>query len=337
MRRIATNEEVFFEVPNHLLFTNSPYSYVKITAMNDTDYIDQPFTLAVKSKTNEFEPVRMTRLAKPGTVWPIGAVLESLAAELNASVVKDIVLEVEQTDLSVNVTFAIVGTSNYEYTLSNMVGENMTNLPAPQKTVIYPGFNIEQYLYLPIGNGTINAFEVALGWGSILATSAAGVPFVPFDSVDATSPQGPDRFEVSVEIDGRDYYFVQPVEIDHCTDGVLLKWLDKHSIPCIYRWSVESVEDATEVEETTVSLDDNLQPVEHEDRILTHSYKLHSRPVEQKIYDLCASILGNRALWMYDSETEEWRPCALGEGNAVDGGNILRDLVIEVQIKEYIR
>lgn len=337
MRTISTNEEVFFSCPNPLLFTNSPFSYVKITAMTDADYIGQPFTLVIKSQADEFEPVRMTRIAKPGTVWPIGSVLESLAAELNASVVKDILLEVEQTDLSVRITFAIVGTSNYEYTLSNLTGEKMANLPAPQKTVIYPGFNIEQYLYLPIGNGTIDDFEVSLGWGSLLTTNAAGVPFVSFPSQNANSPQGPDRFEVGVGIDGRDYSFTQPVEIDYCTDGVLLKWLDKHSIPCIYRWSVENVEDATEVEETTVSLDDNLQPVEHENRILTHRYKLHSRPVEQKIYDLCASILGNRALWIFDSDTEEWRPCTLGKGNAVDGGNILRDLVIEITTKEYIR
>lgn len=339
MRTIATNEEVFFRCPNHLLFTNSPYSYVKITAMNDADYIGRPFTLVVKSQADEFEPVRMTRIAKVGTVWPIGQVLEALAAGLGTSVVKNIVLEVERHDFSALVTYAIVGAERNEVELLDVRGPQMLpNTPAPQMIVIYTGFDIQQTLYLPLGyNGEVQQFEVELGGGAILATQYDG-PFVQFAS-DSASNEQQDSTSLTAHalINSREYSLTQRVRIDPCTEGVLLKWLDKHSIPCFYRWSVESVKDEAEVEETTVSLDENLQPIEHSDRMLTHTYTLHSRLIEQQLYDLCVSILGNRGVWMYDTTTEEWRPCVLGESDAVDDGAILKDLVIEVQTKEYIR
>lgn len=133
-----------------------------------------------------------------------------------------------------------------------------------------------------------------------------------------------------------DYTYNYPCIVDFCTKGVFLRWVDKHGFEFTYRWSEESSSEEIEAEDSYVQLDDLLQPIERRTKTIAKRTILHSRKVDQDIYDLCKSVIGCQEVRMFNNTTKEWELCFIDDSQADDSGEILKDLVITVVKYEYL-
>ena len=80
---------------------------------------------------------------------------------------------------------------------------------------------------------------------------------------------------------------------------------------------------------------ETLQPFEVQNKTLTKRYTLHSRIVERDIYEMCKTIIGSQAVWMWDTTLSDWVRCSMEDSEAEDSGAPMQDLVIEVVKREY--
>lgn len=133
-----------------------------------------------------------------------------------------------------------------------------------------------------------------------------------------------------------DYTYNFPVIVDFCTNGCFLKWVDKHGFEFTYRWSVESSSEKIDAEDSYVQMNALLQPIEHRTKTIAKRTILHSRKVEQDIFDLCKSVIGCQEVRMFNAETQKWEPCFIDDSQADDSGEILKDLIITVVKYEYL-
>lgn len=150
-------------------------------------------------------------------------------------------------------------------------------------------------------------------------------------------------WEKAIAIELRSYYYDEvdytynyPCIVDFCTKGVFLRWVDKHGFEFTYRWSEESSSEEIEAEDSYVQLDDLLQPIERRTKTIAKRTILHSRKVDQDIYDLCKSVIGCQEVRMFNNTTKEWELCFIDDSQADDSGEILKDLVITVVKYEYL-
>lgn len=355
MRTYEIDSDVILTYPNAMSFTNSRYQYVMVdhgsTLVNTTDFD----VLHVNYKKNTVILKRAVLGQK--VIFPLTSVLESLARMTGENVLRNIniVCITDAGIAGVDLECVVVGSYDSEIKANIITGQSGVTLR--DRVILYPEFicNVAktstQQMWFPanivddpaslslsvrlmeyIGDHTF-AFLDTIEWDTKKKVSdyipIFDLPLEKF--LDTPISRGYIGISSSLTFN----YLRQDISVDYCTDGVFLKWLDKSGIPRLYRWSLESTEEESDVEETYTCLDEMLQPYEEQDRTLTTRYVLHSRMVEQDIYDLCKSILGGRELFMWNSDLKDWERCYLDDSDAEDTGDILKDLTIEVLKKEY--
>lgn len=103
----------------------------------------------------------------------------------------------------------------------------------------------------------------------------------------------------------------------------------------MYRWSVES--EANEVSSDAIygKIDDILNSYEVNSKTLTRRFTLHSRLIDNDLFEMCKSIISGHDIQYYDTDTSAWRRALIEEGEAVDNGAVLKNLVIEMTEKTY--
>ncbi len=325
------------DFPNDICFTQEKSTFVRFTATAiDPDYGTE-VKLRISYEATSIVLSRNVSGAGKSVVFPLTAILESLAADYSATFINNVVLIVEFGDGSATHTLntILIGTCEKEIipiSAQNAAAGDVTNYPSARKIVVYPGFNITQSIFIP--KLTTEQIEVETENGVIVTSGMSSKPFAEFNP-STVRWDGDTYVEISVYNPNLANTFQFPIEIDRCTDGMLVKWTDKGGIPYIYRWSIETARDEISIQDAYSLLDDNLQPCEAQSKILTKTYTLHSRLVDQDIYDLCKSILAGRDISYYDSATEQWRRCSIEEGEAEDNGAYFKDLVVEITDKTY--
>lgn len=335
--------------PNPLSYTNSRYQYVMAEMTGTTKDPNGADKIYVRynGKTTWLQRVFMNNKA----IYPLTSVLETLASEAGVTVMRNVELRYKtnnNSDLQITaLPIVIVGYSAEEIP---EYSESETETIRNGKMVLYPefirkynlpeqsmpvllGFRDSQLFNLQLAAYNYNRGETWLPVGSSISSRDITTPFFELPLKKYSIP--PEYWLGFGVLIGTSPIVRQPVEFDMCTDGVFIKWIDKGAAPRLYRWSLESTDEEADVEETFTCLDETLQPYDVQDRTLTTRYVLHSRMVEQDIYDLCKSIIGGRELFMWNSETLVWEPCYLDDSDAEDYGDILKDLTIEVVKKAY--
>lgn len=225
---------------------------------------------------------------------------------------------------------AIIGLSDLEITpLSRQIDPN--NKPAARKIVVYPSLNATQYIFVPELPGVEVVLKTASEYN--IFTGANASPFIPFNPTDAQWHPNDRYIYVTAGADPRT--FSQLIDIDYCTDGLFVKWMDRHGIPYLYRWSIESQTDEVTSDATYLKFDDLLNPFEVNNKTLTRRQVLHSRPVDRYVFEMCKSIISGHDIQYYDSKTDAWRRAIIEEGEATDDGAILKDFVVEITEKIY--
>lgn len=263
-------------------------------------------------------------------IFPIGAVCESLVKEFGEGIV--VMFNAIYADGSVGGSSRpIVGYADYEIKALNAEAKDdpdASNYPAAKKIVLYPSIGFDQTVFVPT---SLNVTLSVPDYGNV---AMAKGPFIELDPTQFQSGQNI-LIQATVTLDSGNKSINIPVAVDLCTSGVFLKWIDKSGIPYVYRWTPEITTDEMSVDSTYTQLDEVLQPFEVQNKTLTKRYTLHSRIVERDIYEMCKTIIGSQAVWMWDTTLSDWVRCSIEEGEAEDSGAPMQDLVIEVVKREY--
>ena len=204
--------------------------------------------------------------------------------------------------------------------------------PLPRRIVIYPNIHEDIKLFAPF-RGDVYAI-LKYGDNSQRINGEFVAPFYVFNPTQTFIWGNSEKIELRCN-NGLGGYDIQ-YSIDTCTDGFWLKWIDKYGLPYMYRWSVASSTEGIDEEDIIVQLDDTMHPIERRTKTITQEYTLHSRRVEQDIFDLCKSVIGCQELTMYNDDTGQWEPCFVSDSQAEDNGDILKDLVVTVSKYEYL-
>lgn len=324
-------EEIEVTYPNELCFTRGRNAYVKAKyTKNAEKNVDVTLLIGGTSSGGTVSITRKTD-AKGAVLFPISSILEHFADIKQSWLLNNVNIKVTASGVgSVQSVIRFAVSGYYDRELTPILAQDKPdNRPMPKKMVIYSAFDFMQYIFVPTTMGT--NVQVAHEDGTqIMNFRAASLLFgQPGNKLGAHEDDN--HIVVTVSgISGQKKTFNQEIEIDPCTDGAMLWWYDVHSIPHHYRWSVESVAEEMSVDDTYTSLDDDLQPYDQQNKTVTKRYTLHSRIVEKDIYNLCKTILSGRDIMMFDPETNEWERCYIEEGEAVDDGAPMKDLVIEV-------
>ena len=343
--RTISNDIMTVTYPNSFSFTNSRHQYVMYEVPSSKN--GTMFLLRIEYGNYE---VTMQRVARNGrVVFPLTSVLESFARQSDEKVMKGISLYINDSTKFVDLDVVVVGSYDYEVPDFDQVNANGESLVNKIGLVLYPNFQPEdwslQYVPFFIGpTGTGNyqsrmSLTLASGKTQIVSITDSEYPFFHISlrtSINKIEERGEVYFHgFSPKPSFGNVWLRQPVTVDWCTDGIFLKWTDKSGVPRLYRWTVESTADEVEVEETYTCLDATLQPYDVQDRTLTRRYVLHSRLVEQDVFDLCKSVIGGRDVFMWDEELSEWVRCYVDDSEIEDTGDLLNDMTIEVVKKEY--
>lgn len=322
-------------VPNTFFCTKSRYAYVKVAL--EEPVRNQDVTLEVYDVANE-DASKITIARKTDdrgvAIFPIGAVCESLVKEYGEGIV--VMFNASYPGGGVGYSSRpIVGYADYEIKALNVEAKgdtNATNYPAAKKIVIYPYGMFRQTVFVPASNSvTLSDPERQLTFAQEIG------PYIEFDPVSVEDlDYTPTALMASILYDAGDEMSISiPVKIDLCTNGVFLKWIDKSGIPYVYRWTPEMTADEMSVDSTYTQLDETLQPFEVQNKTMTKRYTLHSRIVERDIYEMCKTIIGSQAVWMWDTTLSDWVRCSMEDSEAEDSGAPMQDLVIEVVKREY--
>lgn len=319
-------------VPNTFFCTKSRYAYVKVALENAVR--NQDVTLEVYDVANK-DASNITIARKTDdrgvAIFPIGAVCESLVKEYGEGIA--VMFNASYPGGGVGYSSRpIVGYADYEIKALNVEAKgdtNATNYPAAGKIVLYPNVGFDQTVFVPASN---NVTLSVPDYGNV---AVAKGPFIEFDPTEFQSEQV-SLMQASILYDAGDEMSISiPVKVDLCTSGVFLKWIDKSGIPYVYRWTPEMTTDEMSVDSTYTQLDETLQPFEVQNKTMTKRYTLHSRIVERDIYEMCKTIIGSQAVWMWDATLSDWVRCSMEDSEAEDSGAPMQDLVIEVVKREY--
>ena len=263
-------------------------------------------------------------------IFPIGAVCESLIKEFGEGIA--VTFRAVYADGSVGGSSRpIVGYADYEIEALNAEGRDnpdASNYPAAKKIVLYPNIGFDQTIFVPT---SLNVTLSVPGYGNV---AMAKGPFIELDPTQFQSGQTI-LIQATVTLYSGNKSINIPAAVDLCASGVFLKWIDKSGIPYVYRWTPEITTDEMSVDSTYTQLDEVLQPFEVQNKTLTKRYTLHSRIVERDIYEMCKTIIGSQAVWMYDTNLSDWVRCSMEDSEAEDSGAPMQDLVIEVVKHEY--
>lgn len=324
--RNVTSADVVVSYPNSIFFSRGKYAYFKFVSAANAG---AAASLTLYGAGNSITISRILN-AQGVAVFRLSSILDSWAFALNTPVLTGLRCKMAVNDWSYSgyLGLAIVGLSDAEITvLSEQSSPN--NKPAARKIVIYPAFGETQLIFVP--EAFDEEIELETAWGYSFYTGM-GAPFIGFDPSAVEWRPDEDKY---ITVIGGNSYFRQNIDLDYCTDGLFVKWTDKHGIPYLYRWSVESDSEEVSSDATYSKLDDTLNPYEVNDKTLTRRFTLHSRLVDRDLFDLCKSIISGHDIQYYVRETDEWRHAMVEEGEAVDDGRILKDLVIELTDKVY--
>lgn len=318
---------ITIDFPNEIFFSRGKYAYIRIASELDAGSTAS-LTLNWDSESTT---VKRRMDSKGVAVFRISSVLDSWAAAKGVAQLEglEFTIAVHSWANWTKLGTAIIGLSDVEIMpLSKQTDPG--NRPAAQKIVVYPSFGATQHIFVPELPGVEVELETA--FGLILFTGENAAPFIPFD------PSGvqwhPDDKYIRVTAgtaSPRD--FSQLIDIDYCTDGLFVKWIDRHGIPYLYRWSVESQTDEVASDVTYLKFDALLNPFEVNGKTLTRRRVLHSRPVDRYVYEMCKSIISGHDIQYYDLETDTWQRAIIEEGEAADDGAVLKDLVVELTDK----
>lgn len=264
-------------------------------------------------------------------IFPIGAVCESLIKEFGEGIA--VTFRAVYADGSVGGSSRpIVGYADYEIEALNAEGRDnpdASNYPAAKKIVLYPNMPFDQTAFVP------TSLTVTLTNPDIEDIATDKGPFVNFSPSMLDINNLPSALQATITLSSGSKSIMLPVDCDLCTNGVFLKWIDKSGIPYVYRWTPEITTDEMSVDSTYTQLDEVLQPFEVQNKTLTKRYTLHSRIVERDIYEMCKTIIGSQAVWMWDATLSDWVRCSMEDSEAEDSGAPMQDLVIEVVKREY--
>lgn len=323
-------------VPNTFFCTKSRYAYVKVAL--EEAVRNQDVTLEVYDVANE-DASKITIARKTDdrgvAIFPIGAVCESLVKEYGEGIV--VMFNASYPGGGVGYSSRpIVGYADYEIKALNVEAKgdtNATNYPAAKKIVLYPYGMFRQTVFVPASNSvTLSDPERQLTFAQEIGPYIELNGDVTVEDLDYT----PTALMASILYDAGDEMSISiPVKVDLCTNGVFLKWIDKSGIPYVYRWTPEMTADEMSVDSTYTQLDETLQPFEVQNKTMTKRYTLHSRIVERDIYEMCKTIIGSQAVWMWDTTLSDWVRCSMDDSEAEDSGAPMQDLVIEVVKREY--
>lgn len=321
-------------VPNTFFCTKSRYAYVKVALKEAVR--NQDVTLEVYDVANE-DASKITIARKTDdrgvAIFPIGAVCESLVKEYGEGVV--VMFNASYPGGGVGYSSCpIVGYADYEIKALNAEAKddpNATNYPAAKKIVVYPNAGFEQTVFVP---ASINVFLSAIFTNGVSGLGGGKGPFLQFDPSRLQDNQY-SSLAAAITLSSDVKSIEMPICVDYCTNGVFLKWIDKSGIPYVYRWTPEMTTDEMSVDSTYTQLDETLQPFEVQNKTMTKRYTLHSRIVERDIYEMCKTIIGSQAVWMWDTTLSDWVRCSMEDSEAEDSGAPMQDLVIEVVKREY--
>lgn len=324
----GSNIDIYY--PNAICFSREKNTYILVVT-NKTE-VNEDVSVTMEYGGQRVGITRKTN-AQGKVIFPISSILESFAAASDVTVLEIVDCTVSYGSvIPLNPITVIVGSSNMELVpLSEQ--ETPNNKPAARKIVIYPSFGIRQSVFVPALRGSNITLFAADNKTVIAMVSPSDYPAIEFEprKVDFTS----DHMIVTASYKDTLKSFDVPFDVDICTEGLLLRWTDKHGIQYCYRWSVETTTQEISSNNSYTVLDELLQPIDRQINTLLTTYTLHSRKVEQTIYDLCKSILSGHDIQMYDVQSGQWSRCYVNEGSADDDGSVLKDLVIEATLSEY--
>lgn len=321
-------------VPNTFFCTKGRYAYVKVAL--EAPVLNQDVTLKIYDVANRGAgEVAITRKTDPQgvAIFPIGAVCESLIKAYGEGIVVMFNASYQGGGVG-NSAHPIVGYADYEIKALNAEAKddpNATNYPAAKKIVVYPNAGFKQTVFVP---ASINVFLSARFTNGVSGLKEGKGPFLQFNPSELQDYQY-SSLAAAITLSSGVKSIEMPICVDYCTNGIFLKWIDKSGIPYVYRWTPEITTDEMSVDFTYTRLDEVLQPFEVQNKTLTKRYTLHSRIVERDIYEMCKTIIGSQAVWMYDTNLYDWVRCSIEEGEAEDSGAPMQDLVIEVVKREY--
>lgn len=314
------------DYPNEIFFSRGKFAYFKITStQNAGSMVRFKLQWGLKSATI------YRQLDSEGVaIFRVSSILDSWGAAYEKSEITDLSLEYGINSLYkwLYIGTAIIGLSDMELTpLSEQANPN--NKPAAQKIAIYPSFGEVQYIFAP--ELPTKKIELDTTSGFVFYTGK-GAPFIPFNPSDSVWDP---LYDDSIGIYTEENWAVCRIDLDYCTEGLFVKWKDKHGIPYMYRWSVESETNEVSSDATYGKIDDTLNSYEENSKTLTRRFALHSRLIDNDLFEMCKSIISGHDIQYYDPDTSAWRRALIEEGEAVDNGAVLKNLVIEITEKTY--
>lgn len=320
-------------IPNTFFCTKSRYAYVKVALTVANKAISLYIFIEGLEISSRIILTRNTD-DRGVAIFPIGAVCESLVKEYGDG--RAVALRCTAFGRQYNV-YPIVGYADYEIkALDEEAADDSdaTNYPAAKKIVVYPDADFDQTVFVPASTNIFLSAKFTEGETNLLVRSAG--PFIQFERYNLRNREHSYSYlRASVDTQAGNKSLKMPIYVDYCTNGVFLKWIDKSGIPYVYRWTPEMTTDEMSVDSTYTQLDETLQPFEVQNKTLTKRYTLHSRIVERDIYEMCRTIIGSQAVWMWDTTLSDWVRCSMEDSEAEDSGAPMQDLVIEVVKREY--
>lgn len=328
--RDTTINGVKFTFPNPICFSRSPFCYAKIDASGYTDGDIVGIKKVMLKVTCNGAEVILNRFMNPlvskSVIFPLVGVVESLIGEdytqppvfsIYAEIAPDADTEIGTGDNSV----ILSGYNDTEIAL-----EPASNYPA-SKVVIYPKVIPMYDIFVPV-NVKYKAY-----YGGKTLISGSGKPFLRVYTQFNVHWSGVN--EIVIKDESGNQLMVIPIDVDDCTDGVFVKWIDMHGIPCVYRFTQEQVVESTDDDSVYYTLNKTLAPTPHQERTIYKTYTLHSRLVPQDIYDLCKSILSGRDIQFLNTANNTWKYATVESGETADGGETLKDFVFELTEKIF--
>lgn len=332
MKSEIINDNYFkFTYPNDICFTNSPYAYARIQRLMG-NVVNDAITLTIKHEELGEVKVERETNASGGVVFPIGGILSAMCGD--SGYIRDVVLDVSIGDWSYesDPILAIAGFADGE--VKNFDNQNgmPSNWPQIPFLIVYP--TLTQTVFFPVAS---NIVSYGNEQGNVRMMSSP--PFIECDmgQLEWTGEEKTLTMQSFFARPNNSYIKIDemniPIDVDFCTSGVFVKWVDKHGIPYVYRWTQEMSGDELQIADTSTHLDDFLVPYDVQNKTITTTYTLHSRRVRQEIFDLCKTILGAHDIFLLDGDT--WRRCYVSEGKAEDNGDILKDFTVKLERFEY--
>lgn len=321
--------EIRFTFPAPICSANSRHSYIKVER-HDAPVANEDVTLAVTYGGESISLLRKTD-ASGVVVFPVQGVLQALCGDSAYIAGVTFNVAIGDTTAGSGSHYVINGYGNREIELINMA-DAPSGWPQLPRLVIYPMFT--QDIFVPAKPESAITLRNGDAWNVTLSESSDS-PFVTLDP--STAGLTEERYALTVEATADDttHSFPLVVDVDPCTDGTFLRWIDKYGMPYLYRWTPEIETTEMEVSETFTRLDADLMPVEFQIKSESQTVTLHSRLVDADIYALCKTVLSARSVEMFNAELGTWERCYLEEGEAEDAGDVLKDLVIDVVKTEY--